>query len=129
MANWTTRGARFTDEEIEIIEKYKKQNNLTDNQLIRQGVHLMVQFLAVKELLTTPDAKVFQSLIKDVTKITKSKKYQDDLNNVVERWGKKFKENELKKFEIELKSLEEEDKIFKQKRTRGRIPDKLKKNK
>lgn len=129
MTIWHTRGARFNDEEIKIIEKYKKQNNLTDNQLIRQGVHLMVQFLAVKELISTPDSKLFQSLIKDVTKITKSKKYQEDLDQIVTKWGRKFKEDELRKFENDLKALEDEDKIFKEKRIRGRKSDKIKKNK
>ena len=130
MVTWHTRGARFTNEEIDIIEKYKQRHNLTDNQLIRQGVQFMVQFTAMKDLVSNEsDLKLLKGLMKEVNKVAKSVAYKQGIDKAIETWARKNKEEELEKFEIALKEIETETNTFQQKRKRGRVSDKQKKNK
>lgn len=126
MTEWHTLSGRFTDEEIEVIQKFQKKQNLSDNQLIRQGVQLAVSILAMKDLFEGPDLTFFRSFAEEFKTTMNSPEYQKVMSDSVERVALKYKEEQLKQFEKEAKQLTSQLDVFNKKRKRGPKPIKRK---
>ena len=126
MTEWHTLSGRFTDEELKIILEYAKKNKLTDNQVMRQGVQFIVSILAMKDLFGEKDMGFFRSFGTELKKTTDSPEYQKIMADTVERVAKQYKEEELKKFEVEAKKITKQLDVFSKKRKRGPKPTKKK---
>jgi len=126
MAKWSTISGRFSEDEVELIKKWQKKIRLSDNQMVRAGVELMVGFAAMSELLTSKDFVPVQSLVKEIQKSMESPAVKQEFEKIGEKWLSKLKEEKLKDFEIKVKELGDEFKVFEKRDKRGRKPTKKK---
>jgi len=126
MTEWQTLSARFTDEEMKIIRQAQAKQGITDNQLIRQAVHLAIGMLSVKDALEEPNLSFFHSYAKEVKKIMNSPKYQKMMETMTKEIATKYKEEQIKQFEKEVKHLTYGIDVFNKKRKRGPKPIKRK---
>ncbi len=122
MLEWQTLSGRFTKEEISIIEKYKKKHNLSDNQLIRQGVQILVNLIAMEGFLTSPDMEFFRVFMQDFKKILDSPSVQKSLEESVKQATVNYKQEQFDKIEKESNEIFRELDVFDEKRKRGRKP-------
>jgi len=126
MPEWSTISGRINEDEKKVIDKWKTKMGMTDNQLVRGGVAVLIGFLQMAEIFVRDDMEPIRSFAKSVQKITESKKYQKDLERVQEEWLSGFKEEQLKKFETEFKQIGDDLKVFEKHNKRGPVPKKKK---
>ena len=126
MTKWSTISGRINEEEKAVIDKWEKKMGMTDNQLVRGGVSVLIGFLQMGEIFLRDDMEPIRSFAKNVQKITDSKKYQKDLERVQEEWLSSYKEEHLEKLERELKQIGDELKVFEKHKKRGPVPKKKK---
>ena len=126
MPEWSTISGRINEDEKKVIDKWKTKMGMTDNQLVRGGVAVLIGFLQMAEIFVRDDMEPIRSFAKSVQKITESKKYQKDLERVQEEWLSSFKEEQLKKFETEFKQIGDDLKVFEKHNKRGPVPKKKK---
>lgn len=124
MTKWSTISGRITDEEKAVIEKWEKKMGMTDNQLVRGGVAILIGFMQMAEIFVRDDMEPIRSFVKGVQKITESKKYQKDLEKVQEEWLSSYKEEHLEKLDRELKQIGDELSVFEKHKKRGPVPKK-----
>ena len=124
MGKWHTLSGRFNDDEIGLIRKYQKIEDLTDNELIRNSVSVMIGLMAKIEAFKNPDLRVLKSFVEEVKKEIESPHHQKAMQKASERWIKKYKGQQIQKLETEFSEIQKELEVFQQKRTRGRPKNK-----
>lgn len=72
MTMWHTLSARFTDEETAVIRKYAKKQGMTENELIRAGVHTIVQIVAMEQVHKNPNLSTLQGFSKELKEESES---------------------------------------------------------
>ena len=122
MTKWHTLSARFAEEEVEVIQKYAKMNNLTDSQIVRNGVQLIVSMIAMKDLFNQPDMTYFRQFAEEMKQTMESPKMKKMMEEVAVKTAKKYKEAQLNQLEQEANIITKEIDVFSEKRKRGRKP-------
>lgn len=122
MTKWYTVSGRFTDEEKAFIETWEKRTGVSDNQLVRTGVQLMIGLAGIVELLQKPDLAPLKTYAEEIQKTMNSPKIKKELKKAGERWLTKFRDEQIQKWEDETKRFEDELRVFEGKRKRGRKP-------
>jgi len=112
MADWRTISGRFNDEEIAVIEKYKKMLNITDNQLVRGGMAVLLGFFGMAEFLVRPEFEPLQKYAKEMNKLIESPKMKKELEKRTAQWLDKYKEEQWNTFETEMKKIQSELSVF-----------------
>ncbi|MCV0366387.1 MAG: hypothetical protein K5798_03855 [Nitrosopumilus sp.] len=108
---------KFSEEEYALIKQLQEKENINDNQLVRGGVTLLVQFALVKDFMKNSDfGKMIKPFVKDMDKYVKSPQIQKKL----ERSASKMSKKKIEKIETEAKLIEKNSKIFTKKRKVGR---------
>src|SRR2546422_7674852 len=112
MSKWYTVSGRFSEEEKALIEKWENRTGTSDNQLVRTGVQLVVGLAGIMELLERPDFAPIKEYAEEIQKAMTSPKIQKEFEKAGERWISRFKEDQIKKWEVEAKKFENELKVF-----------------
>jgi len=129
MTKWYTVSGRFTEEEKKLMDKWQKTAELSDNQMVRGGVAIMLGFMSMAEVMFRPDFAPLQGYVKEVNKMMTSPKYQKDMEKVFEKWSSGYKADQIKEFESKLREVQDELKVFEKHQKRGRQSTKQKRTK
>ena len=121
MEKWVTISGRFTQEEADTIEEYRDKINLSDNQLVRQGVQLMVGIKIMEDLFNKPDMTFFKSFIEEWKDMMKTPEMEQRMEEMLEKTALRYKEKQLNDFVKKTNQFTKDLKIFDKKRKRGRI--------
>ena len=122
MPNWYTISGRVTEEEREIIQKFENKTKMSDNQLVRAGISMIVGLGEMTELFSTPNLAILKDYSNEIQRTLNSPKIQKELEKAGERWMSQYRGEQLKKLEEEAKKIQSELSVFDKKRTRGPKP-------
>ena len=120
MAKWSTVSGRFNEEEMAVIKKYEKMLNMTDNQLVRGGLAILLGFMGMAQFLVRPEFEPLKKYAEEMNKLMESPKMQKQLEKASESWLDKFKEEQWKTFETEMKKIQGELSVFDRTKKKGR---------
>lgn len=86
MAEWNTLSAKFPEDELDEIERIKKQYGLSYNEIIRSGVKFYIGLTLAKEMLAeiSSDNKI-KIKNKDLGEILNSPNYQGNLEQKISK--------------------------------------------
>lgn len=119
MTEWHTVRARFTSDEMRILDILHEEYGLNYNQSLKAGIELFSRIIAGAELHVQSDSKI----VKKISKITK--KYNRLMNAEIKQALKEFPK-EQQETEYEKLSSDKEriflqlDKVFVKNRKKGR---------
>ena len=89
MTEWSTLRARFSDDEIDEIERIKEKYGLSYNEIIRSGVKFYVGLTLAKELLgDTLKEKDIKIGGKNLGEILNSSNYQQNIEQKITKVAK-----------------------------------------
>ena len=124
MSDWYTLRARFTAEEMKVLEDLKQKYGFNHTQSLRKGIELLGRFIAMGEFYANTDSKI----LKTVSKI--SDRNFKELNKKIEKalvkYPKKDQEEQYEKMENNKKKTLEKWDVFSTERKRGRKSEKRK---
>ena len=86
MAEWNTLSAKFPEDELDEIERIKKQSGRSYNEIIRSGVKFYIGLTLAKEMLAeiSSDNKI-KIKNKDLGEILNSPNYQGNLEQKISK--------------------------------------------
>ena len=124
MSDWYTLRARFTAEEMAILEDLKQKYGLNHNQSLRKGIELLGRFIAMSEFYVNTDSKI----LKTVSKISNRnfKELNAKIVKAISKYPKKEQEEQYEKLESNKKKTLEKWDVFSTERKRGRKSEKRK---
>lgn len=126
MGKWYTVSGRFSEEEKALIEKWQKNTGISDNQMVRGGVAIMLGMMSMAEVLVRPDLAALRGYAKEVSKIVRSRGYEKKMQQVFELWAKIYKEGQIKDLDSKLQQIANDLKVFDSHPKRGRKSEKQK---
>ncbi len=112
MAKWSTVSGRFNEEELKVIENYEKMLNINDNELVRGGVAVLLGFIGMAQFLVRPEFEPLQKYVEEINKMIESPTMKKQIEKASEYWLDKYKEEQLKTFEEEMKKIQGELSVF-----------------
>ena len=124
MSNWYTLRARFTSEEMTILDDLKQTYGLNHNQSLRKGVELLGRFIAMSEFYVNTDSRILKAVSKEVNR--NSKVLDNKVKKVLKKWPIKEQEKQFEKLENNKKKTLEKWDVFSTERKRGRKSEKRK---
>ena len=86
MAEWNTLSAKFPEDELDEIERIKKQYGLSYNEIIRSGVKFYIGLTLAKEMLAEISSEnKIKIKNKDLGEILNSPNYQGNLEQKISK--------------------------------------------
>ena len=120
MCAWHTLSARFNDKELQLIRRYQEKHDVTDNELIRNGVTFIVGLMTMFEAFENPNLGLLRDYLKEVRKELNSPRYKKAMERATTNWASKLKQQQLQNLEAEFSLIQKELEVFQEKRPRGR---------